>query len=63
MDVPTRQSYVAALVKPGERTFASGITNLARNILGGRVGDRGFADAGPYFLRSLIDWRRGKGDL
>ena len=32
MDVPTRQSYVAALVKPGERTFASGITNLARNV-------------------------------
>lgn len=32
MDVPTRQSYVAALVKPGERTFASGVTNLARNV-------------------------------
>jgi MFS family permease len=32
MDVPTRQSYVAAVVLPNERTFASGITNLARNI-------------------------------
>jgi len=32
MDVPTRQSYVAALVTPNERTFASGITNLARNV-------------------------------
>jgi predicted MFS family arabinose efflux permease len=32
MDVPTRQSYVAALVKPEERTFTSGITNLARNV-------------------------------
>src|SRR5207245_7563645 len=32
MDVPTRQSYVAALVKPSERTLASGITNLARNV-------------------------------
>ena len=32
MDVPTRQSYVAALVRPSERTLASGITNLARNI-------------------------------
>ena len=32
MDVPTRQSYVAALVKPSERTFASGTTNLARNL-------------------------------
>lgn len=32
MDVPTRQSYVAALVTPSERTFASGVTNLARNL-------------------------------
>ncbi len=32
MDVPTRQSYVAALVNPSERIFASGITNLARNL-------------------------------
>lgn len=32
MDVPTRQSYVAAVVGPTERTFASGVTNLTRNI-------------------------------
>lgn len=32
MDVPTRQSYVAAVVKPNERTLASGFTNLARNV-------------------------------
>lgn len=32
MDVPTRQSYVAALVRPAERTFSSGVTNLARNL-------------------------------
>jgi MFS family permease len=32
MDVPTRQSYVAAVVQPSERTFASGVTNLARNV-------------------------------
>lgn len=31
MDVPTRQSYVLAVVKPEERAFASGITTLARN--------------------------------
>jgi len=31
MDVPTRQSYVAAVVNPHERTFAAGITNLSRN--------------------------------
>ena len=30
MDVPTRQSYVLAVVQPDERTFASGITNLVR---------------------------------
>lgn len=32
MDVPTRQSYVAAVVRPEERTFSSGVTNLARNF-------------------------------
>jgi predicted MFS family arabinose efflux permease len=31
MDVPTRQSYLAAVVKPTERTYASGVTNLTRN--------------------------------
>ena len=30
MDVPTRQSYVMAMVRPEERTFASGITSLVR---------------------------------
>jgi MFS family permease len=33
MDVPTRQSYVMAVVRPQERTFASGATHLVR--LGG----------------------------
>ena len=33
MDVPSRQSYVAAVVEPHERTFASGITNLTRNLM------------------------------
>lgn len=33
MDVPTRQSYVMAVVQPQERTFASGVTHLVR--LGG----------------------------
>jgi predicted MFS family arabinose efflux permease len=32
MDVPTRQSYVMAVVHPTERTFASGVTNVTRNI-------------------------------
>ena len=30
MDVPTRQSYVMALVRPEERTTASGVTQLVR---------------------------------
>ncbi len=33
MDIPTRQSYVMAVVRPEERTLATGITNLVR--LGG----------------------------
>ena len=32
MDIPTRQSYVMAVVKPTERTFASGVTNVTRNV-------------------------------
>ncbi|MFQ5877841.1 MAG: MFS transporter [Acidobacteriota bacterium] len=30
MDVPTRQSYVMAVVRPEERTLAAGVTNLVR---------------------------------
>jgi MFS family permease len=30
MDVPTRQSYIAAMVQPHERVYASGITSLVR---------------------------------
>jgi MFS family permease len=32
MDVPTRQSYILAVVQPQERAFASGITTLTRNV-------------------------------
>ncbi len=32
MDVPTRQSYVMAVVAPEERTLASGVTNLVRLV-------------------------------
>jgi MFS family permease len=32
MDVPTRQSYIAAMVQPHERAYASGITNLVRTM-------------------------------
>jgi predicted MFS family arabinose efflux permease len=32
MDVPTRQSYVALVTGPGERTLAMSVTNLTRNV-------------------------------
>jgi MFS family permease len=32
MDVPTRQSYIMAVVTPGERSAAAGITGVARTI-------------------------------
>jgi MFS family permease len=32
MDVPTRQSYVAAVTRAGERTFAMGVTGVVRNV-------------------------------
>lgn len=32
MDVPTRQSYIVAVVREEERTVAAGITNTSRNI-------------------------------
>jgi len=43
MDVPTRQSYVMAIVRPEDRTFASGVTNLVR--LGGWAVAPAFAGA------------------
>ena len=45
MDVPTRQSYVLAIVRPEERTYASGITNLTRNL--------GWA-AGPFIAGAVM---------
>ena len=32
MDVPTRQSYIVAVVREEERTAAAGITNISRNV-------------------------------
>jgi MFS family permease len=32
MDVPTRQSYTAAVVRPEERTYAAAATNVVRNV-------------------------------
>ncbi len=56
MDVPTRQSYILAVVRPKERAFASGITTLTRNIAyalapaGAGAAMSGLALASPLFL-------------
>ena len=70
MDVPTRQSYVMAVVQPEERTWASGVTHLVR--LGGWAVAPGFAGwlmqaaslAAPLFIGAgmkiaydLLLWR------
>jgi len=60
MDVPTRQSYVMAVVPPSARTFASGMTNVTRNagwavgpLLGGTVMQH-VALAGPLFIGGTL---------
>jgi predicted MFS family arabinose efflux permease len=47
MDVPTRQSYVMAVVKPEERLAAAGATSLARCV--------GWASA-PMLAGVLMQW-------
>jgi hypothetical protein len=47
MDVPTRQSYVMAVVKPEERLAAAGVTSLARCV--------GWASA-PMLAGVLMEW-------
>ncbi len=56
MDVPTRQSYVMAVVRPEERTLASGVTHLVR-MAGWAVGPfaaglfmEGMSLATPVFI-------------
>ena len=60
MDVPTRQSYVLAIVRPGERTFASGVTNLTRTVswaiapsMAGAIMQH-VALAGPLFIGGTL---------
>jgi len=56
MDVPTRQSYILAVVRPEERAFASGMTTLTRNVAyalapaGAGYAMSGLALASPLFL-------------
>ncbi len=57
MDVPTRQSYTMAMVRPEERSAASGITNVVRSVgasLAPAICGRLFASPGllsiPFFI-------------
>jgi len=56
MDVPTRQSYIMAIVAPEQRTFVSGVTNVTR-LVGWAVGPiaagalmQGVASSTPLFV-------------
>jgi predicted MFS family arabinose efflux permease len=51
MDVPVRQSYVIAMVQEGERTLATGMTNLARNAARAAA-----APVAGYVMASLALW-------
>ena len=60
MDVPTRQSYVMAVVPPSARTYASGMTNVTRNagwavgpLLGGAVMQQ-LTLAAPLFIGGAL---------
>jgi MFS family permease len=57
MDVPTRQSYVMAVVDPGERSAAAGVTGIARTtgaalspILSAPLVASGGLTSVPFFL-------------
>jgi MFS family permease len=57
MDVPTRQSYVMAVVEPGERSAAAGVTGIARTtgaalspILSAPLVASGGVASIPFFL-------------
>ena len=60
MDVPTRQSYVMAVVPPSARTYASGMTNVTRNagwavgpLLGGTLMQH-LTLAAPLFIGGAL---------
>jgi len=61
MDVPTRQSYVMAVVRPEERSAAAGITGVARTIgaavapvLAGMLFARPALISVPFFLAGTL---------
>jgi MFS family permease len=52
MDVPTRQSYIIAVVDPDERSAAAGITSIARTI-GAAISP---FITGALFSAALLNW-------
>jgi MFS family permease len=61
MDVPTRQSYIVAVVREDERTAAAGITNISRNItqaispsIAGSISQSVSLLSAPFLLGGLI---------
>ena len=61
MDVPTRQSYIVSIVSEDERTAASGLTNVSRNIAQtvspsviGYIFQSSLSLAGPFVLAGVI---------
>jgi MFS family permease len=61
MDVPTRQSYIVSIVSEDERTAASGLTNVSRNIAQtvspsviGYIFQSFLSLAGPFVLGGVI---------
>jgi MFS family permease len=61
MDVPTRQSYMMAIVPPERRTFVSGVTNVTR-LVGWAIGPMiaGAGDAGRRISHAAC--HRGKSE-
>jgi predicted MFS family arabinose efflux permease len=60
MDVPTRQSYIAAVVQPTERVEAAGVTSIGKQI-GRAIGPAGggwmlgaFGALGPFVLGGAL---------
>jgi len=60
MDVPTRQSYIVAVVEPGERAVATGMSVLTRNVayatapVGAGLAMSGLSFASPLFFGAAI---------
>jgi hypothetical protein len=56
MDVPTRQSYTMAVVRPEERSAAAGVTGVARSLGAAVAQSLGviFVGSAPFFLAGGI---------